>query len=74
MWPALSGCAVMAVSIVAFKLFVTGVWPLSQRLVAEILVGIVAYGTVLLLLHSNYLRGILQSVRTSSPGSMRTSP
>jgi O-antigen/teichoic acid export membrane protein len=65
MWPALSGCAVMAISVDVLKFVSNGIWPLYARLAAEILVGIVAYGMVLLLLHRNYLRGILQFVRAS---------
>lgn len=74
MWPALSGCVIMAVSVLGFKSIASRLWPLSGRLVAEILVGVVSYGTLLLLLHRNYLQGILQFVRTTSLGSMFTSP
>jgi hypothetical protein len=42
--------------------------PLYARLASEILVGIVAYGMVLVLLHRNYLRGILQFVKASRLG------
>jgi len=65
LWPALSGCAVMTLSIEALKSVFTGPWPLYARLASEILVGIVTYGMVLALLHRNYLRGILQFVRAS---------
>jgi O-antigen/teichoic acid export membrane protein len=68
LWPALSGCAVMALSIEALKSAFNGLWPLYARLVAEIFVGIVAYGVVLLVLHRNYLRGILQFVRATRLG------
>ena len=64
----------MAVSVLGFKSIASRLWPLSGRLVAEILVGVVSYGTLLLLLHRNYLQGILQFVRTTSLGSMFTSP
>jgi hypothetical protein len=54
LWPALSGCAVMAISIDVLKFVSSELWP---RLALEILIGIVPYGMVLLLLHRNYLRG-----------------
>jgi hypothetical protein len=58
----------MAISIQALKLVSSGLWPVYARLGSEILVGIVAYGLVLVLLHHNYLRGILQFVRASRLG------
>jgi PST family polysaccharide transporter len=74
LWPALSGCALMAVCIAAWKSASSETWPLSARLASEILVGIVAYGMVLVLLHRNYLQGILQFVRASSLGPRWMSP
>ena len=68
LWPALSGCAGMAIAITALKFASSELWPLYARLVSEILVGIVAYGMVLLLLHRNYLLVILQFVRASRLG------
>lgn len=70
LWPALSGCIVMALSIQALKSVSGEMWPLYARLASEILVGIIAYGSVLLLLHRNYLRGILQFVRASRSGAI----
>jgi len=68
LWPAVSGCAVMALSIEVLKSALNEVWPLYARLVAEIFVGILAYGVVLLLLHRNYLRGILEFIRATRLG------
>jgi len=68
LWPALSGCTVMAIAIDALKWVSSEIWPLYARLASEILVGIVAYGVTLVLLHRNYLRGILQFVRASRSG------
>lgn len=65
LWPALSGCAVMAVAITVLKFASSELWPLYARLVSEILVGIVVYGMVLVLLHRNYLMVILQFVRAA---------
>lgn len=62
LWPALSSCAVMAVSIEILKSVSNAVWPLYARLASEILVGVIAYGMVLVLFHRTYLRGILQFV------------
>jgi len=72
LWPALSGCAVMALSIEALKSLSSDLWPLYARLASEIFVGIVAYGMVLVLLHRNYLREILQFVKISRSGWMKT--
>lgn len=66
LWPALSGCLAMAVSIQGLKLFLKGALPPYARLSLEVLVGIIAYGIVLLLLHLNYLRGILKFVRPTN--------
>lgn len=63
LWPALSGCAVMAISVTALKFVPSELWPLYARLASEILVGIVAYVLALALLHRSYLRTILRFVR-----------
>ena len=68
MWPALSACVVMAISIEVFKLVSSEKWPLYARLASEVLVGITTYGTMLILLHRNYLLQILQFVRASRLG------
>jgi O-antigen/teichoic acid export membrane protein len=65
MWPAVSGCVVMALSVEGFKWFCGTAWPLYARLVVEILVGAAAYGVVLLLLHHDYLGGIVRFARKS---------
>ena len=65
LWPAISGSAVMAMAIAALKSVSSGVWPLYTQLPAEILLGIVAYGMTLILLHRDYLVGILQFVKAS---------
>lgn len=69
LWPAVSGCVVMAMSIQALKSISIATWPLYARLASEIFAGIVTYGMVLVLLHRNYLRGILQFIRTAKLGS-----
>jgi O-antigen/teichoic acid export membrane protein len=74
LWPALSGCAVMAISLQTWKSVSSEQWPLYVRLVSEIFVGIVAYGLVLILLHRNYLRAILQFARTSRLRPIYTPP
>ena len=66
LWPALSGCAAMALSIQGFKSFFKGVLPLYVYFSLEIGCGIFAYGIVLILFHRNYLQGILQFVRTKT--------
>ena len=63
MWPALSGCAAMALSVEVLRWFSGGVSPLYARLIVEILVGATAYGVVLLLLHRNHLRGFYKFIR-----------
>ena len=65
MWPAVSGCVVMALSVEAFKWFSGTGWPHYGRVVGGILVGATAYGCALLLMHRNYVRGIHESVRAS---------
>jgi O-antigen/teichoic acid export membrane protein len=65
MWPALSACAVMAVSVDALK-WISGDWPLYAYLCAEIIVGAVAYGAVLLLAHRDYLLEIRELLRAST--------
>ena len=65
LWPALSGCAVMAIAIDVLKWVSGEIWPLYARLASEILVGIAAYGMALVLLHRDYLRGILRFARAS---------
>lgn len=62
-WPAVSGCAVMAAFVIGLKYFARGFLPLYAQLIAEIIVGGIAYSLTLLLLHRAYLRGILQFAR-----------
>ena len=68
MWPAISGCAVMAISIEILKHFASDAWPLYVRLAVEVLVGAITYGMILVLLHRNYLHRILQFARASRMG------
>jgi O-antigen/teichoic acid export membrane protein len=70
LWPALSGCVVMTLSVIVLKSVMSGAWPLYARLIAEIIVGILAYGVVLLLLHRDYLRGIRKFIRASTLGAI----
>ena len=46
LWPALSGCALMAVAIQALKAFSPEPWPLYVRLASEITIGLVTYGSL----------------------------
>jgi O-antigen/teichoic acid export membrane protein len=74
LWPALSGCVVMAISLQTWKSVSSEHWPLYARLVSEVLVGIVSYGLVLILLHRDYLQAILQFVRASRLRPIYTPP
>ena len=65
MWPALSGCALMALSITGLKSLFNPRWPLYARLSSEIIVGIVAYGIAVLLMHRKYLQGIQRFVKAN---------
>jgi O-antigen/teichoic acid export membrane protein len=73
MWPALSGCAAMSIAIAVLKSVSSDSLPLYGRLVAEILLGVLAYGMALLLFHRNYLLGILRFARVSRLGPTSTS-
>jgi O-antigen/teichoic acid export membrane protein len=68
MWPAISSCALMAISIEIFKWISSDVWPLYVRLAVEVFIGMVTYGIVLLVLHREYLLGILHFARTLRVG------
>ena len=68
MWPAMSGCVVMALSVEGFRWLGGAVWPLYARLVVEILIGAAAYGVVLLLVHRDYLGGILRFAKAARQG------
>jgi|SRR5208283_4791475 len=65
LWPAASASACMAISIDAVKGVSRVTWPLYARLTSEVLIGIVAYGMVLVLFHSDYLKGILRFAKVS---------
>jgi O-antigen/teichoic acid export membrane protein len=60
LWPALSGCVVMAIAIAALKFVLHEAWPLYARLAAEIVAGALVYGAVLFLFHGGRLRAILE--------------
>jgi O-antigen/teichoic acid export membrane protein len=68
LWPAMSGCAVMAIFVAILRSVSSEIWPLYVRLTSEILVGIIVYGIVLVLFHRTWLRGILESLRASRSG------
>jgi len=74
LWPALSGCALMTLSITVLKLVWADLRPLNARLASEILVGIVTYGMALAMLHRHYLRGIVQFVRGVPVGKVGLPP
>jgi O-antigen/teichoic acid export membrane protein len=67
-WPAVSGCLMLVLSIGALKFVSAGRWPLYARLASEILVGIIAYGAVLVLFHRSYLLGIRRFLNKSRLG------
>lgn len=64
LWPALSGCMVMAAGVEALKHFLSPVWPLYLRFASEILVGAGAYALALTLLHRDRLRALLRLAGT----------
>jgi O-antigen/teichoic acid export membrane protein len=63
MWPAISGCAAMAICIATFRFLSPSSYSLYLRLELEIIIGILSYGAVVLLLHREYVRGMLKFAR-----------
>jgi PST family polysaccharide transporter len=68
LWPAVSGCAAMAISVTALKFVLVDSRPLLERLILEVAVGAIAYALVLLLLHRRRLRDFLKLVRALRSG------
>ena len=64
-WPALSGCAVMALLVAGFQMLASNEWPLYIRLIGEIAVGMIAYASAVYLLHRDYVSAVREFVRAS---------
>jgi O-antigen/teichoic acid export membrane protein len=73
LWPAVSGCAAMAISVAALKLILREPRSLPVRLLSEIVAGAITYGLVLILFHRNRLQDFLKVTRAfrsvPTPGS-----
>jgi len=65
LWPALSGCAVMALAIWGWNAASGGQGPLYLRLTLEILIGAFTYGLMLFLFHREHLKEMAEFVRPS---------
>lgn len=67
LWPAASGCVLMAITVWSFRSVSAGLLRPYARLGSEIVVGIFTYGLSLVLLHRDHLRRILQFLRRPHP-------
>ena len=74
LWPAISGCAAMTISIEVVKSISREVWPLYSRLSLEIFIGVVTYGMVLVVFHRDRLQVIRQFIRASRFAPISNSP
>ncbi|HUN62519.1 MAG TPA: lipopolysaccharide biosynthesis protein [Candidatus Sulfotelmatobacter sp.] len=74
LWPAISSCAVMSVAIAGLRLAAPETWPLSLRLTAEVLVGVIAYAVALVLFHRQRLQAMLQFVKAWRAGNAYAAP
>jgi O-antigen/teichoic acid export membrane protein len=63
LWPAVSGCVLMAIAVWAFRTYSTGFLLPYARLGSEIALGIWMYGLTLLLLHRNYCQRIVDFIK-----------
>lgn len=63
LWPAISGCILMAVAVEIFKATRDPGWPLYFDLAVEILIGAAAYALVLILMHRKHLRAFIGLIR-----------
>jgi PST family polysaccharide transporter len=77
LWPAVSGCLVMSVGVMAVKRALMGGGSLYGSVIVQILTGVVCYAGTLLLLHRGRvlkLRGVLSVLRAPNPGLADTAP
>jgi O-antigen/teichoic acid export membrane protein len=66
LWPAMSGCMLMAIAVEILNRLRNPVWPVYLDLVLEVLVGVLVYVLALALMHRERLRvliGFIKSVR-----------
>lgn len=63
LWPAISGCILMAIAIEFFRLVRNPGWPLYLDLALEILIGAVVYMLALVLMHRERLRAFLGLIK-----------
>jgi O-antigen/teichoic acid export membrane protein len=74
LWPAISGCIVMAIAVEAWKSVSNAGRPPYVRLGSEVLVGIAVYAAVSLIFHRGYVRSIALFVRAARSVSVESSP
>jgi len=63
LWPAISGCILMAIAVELLKTLRNPGWPLYLDLALEILVGAIVYVLALVLMHRKRLRVILGLIK-----------
>jgi len=63
-WPAVSGCILMAVAVEASKRMLSSAWPLYLRFTLEILVGALVYAATLASMHRDRLRASFRLVNS----------
>ena len=63
LWPAISGCILMAIAVEIFKRSRDPGWPLYLDLVLEILIGAIVYVLALVLMHRKRLRAFLGLIK-----------
>jgi len=64
LWPALSGCIAMTVSVEALKRLLTPGSPLYIRFASETLVGAAVYALALVMLHRDWLSAFFRMAQT----------
>jgi len=65
LWPAISGCILMAIAVELFKRLRNPGWPLYLDLALEILIGAIVYVVVLILMHRKHLIGFIQLIKNA---------
>jgi O-antigen/teichoic acid export membrane protein len=63
LWPAISGCTLMAIAVELFKRSRNPAWPLYFDLTLEILIGGIVYAIALVLMHRKRLRAFLGLIK-----------
>jgi O-antigen/teichoic acid export membrane protein len=72
LWPAISGCFAMAIAVEILRIQSPAEWSARIRLSLEALLGVVAYGLVMFVVHRDYVQAFIRFIKSSGESAKLT--